>query len=103
MEMLADIFGKKIRFTDERKFHILRKAEMKEQESKIIETIREPDFIRHSISDKSVRLYYKFYPKTPVGDKYLLTAVKLFNGEGFIITAFFTDKIKKGEIIWKKE
>src|SRR3989344_1404744 len=97
MEMLIDIFGRKIRFTEERKFHILKRAEMKEQESKIIETIKEPDFIRHSISDKSVHLYYKFYPKTPVGDKYLLTAVKLFNGEGFIITAFFTDKIKRGE------
>ncbi len=103
MEIISDVFGRKIRFTDERKFHILRRVEMKGQENKIIETVQKPDAVRHSISDKNVHLYYKFYQKTPVGEKYLLTALKVFNGEGFIITAFFTDKIKRGEIIWKKE
>jgi hypothetical protein len=33
----------------------------------------------------------------------MLVVTKILNKEGFIITAFFTDKIKKGEIIWKKD
>jgi len=37
-------------------------------------------------------LYYKLYPKTPVTRKYLMVAVKVENGEGFILTSFFTDK-----------
>jgi len=34
--------------------------------------------------------------------KYLLVAVEVLDGEGFIVTAFFTDKVKKGGLIWKK-
>lgn len=98
-----DVFGRKIRLTNERGMHILQRAEMKGQENKIIDTLKEPEIIRHSIWDKNAHLYYKFYRKTPVTQKYLLVAVKVFNSEGFVITAFFTDRIKKGEIIWKKE
>jgi hypothetical protein len=31
-----------------------------------------------------------------------MVAVKVENGEGLILTSFFTDKIKAGETIWKK-
>jgi len=34
--------------------------------------------------------------------KYLLVAVKVDNGEDFILTSFFTDKIKAGESLWEK-
>ena len=73
------------------------------QEEKIEETLKSPEIVRHSLRDENVHLYYKFYAKTPVGQKYLLVGVKVFNGEGFVITSFFTDRIKKGEVVWKKE
>jgi len=39
-----------------------------------------------------VRFYYKFYKNL---SKYLLVSVKYLNGEGFVITAFYTSKIEK--------
>jgi len=41
--------------------------------------------------------------ETPVTEKYLLVAIKTLNREGFIVTAFFTDRVKKGGFVWKKK
>lgn len=99
---ITDLFDRKIRFTDERRNHILKRGEMKNQTRKIIETLKKPDIVITSSHDRSVLLYHKFYAKTPVGEKYLLVGVKMLVGDAFLITAFFTDKVKKGEIHWKK-
>lgn len=32
----------------------------------------------------------------------MLAVVKVLNNRGEVITAFFTDRKKKGEIVWKK-
>jgi len=94
----------KIIFLDKkRRKHVLEHPEMKNQLNKIKETLEFPDEIRESLYIKSIWLFYKFYFNTPVSDKYMLVVTKILNKEGFIITAFFTDKIKKGEIIWKKD
>ena len=61
-----------------------------------------PDEVRHRIRSSEVWLFYKFYDKSPVTQKYMLVAVEVLDGEGFIVTVFFTDKIKKGDLIWKK-
>ena len=55
-----------------------------------------------SIRSAKVYLFYKLYAETPVTQKFMLVVVEVLNGEGFIVTAFFTDKIKKGDLIWKK-
>jgi hypothetical protein len=87
---------------DEKRYeHILEHAEMKDQIERIKETLKEPEEIRKSIYDESVWLFYRFYPKSPVTKKYMLVIVKVLNTKGFIITAFYTDKIKKGELLWK--
>lgn len=103
MKIFEDIFRRKIRLTEERILHITTRTEMVEQEGKIEETLKNPDIVRHSIWDKDVHLYYKLYGKTPLGQKYLLVGIKISNGEGFVITAFFTDRIKNGEVLWKRE
>lgn len=64
--------------------------------------IASPDIIKESNHDNSVWLYYRFYAITPVTEKYILVAAKLLNSNGFIITAFYTDRIKKGATIWEK-
>ena len=66
------------------------------------ETLASPDTIKRSGRNANVLLYYKLYEKTPVTRKYLLVGVKADNGSGFVITAFFTDRIKKGESLWEK-
>lgn len=96
-------FGRKIRLTKERQIHITFRIEMKGQESRIKQTLIEPDEVRESLKDKTVLLYYRLYKTTPVTQKYMLVAVKVLNKEGYIITAFYADRIKKGESIWKKD
>lgn len=76
---------------------------MKEQKSRIAETLREPDQVRQSRSDQQVELFYKLYPQTPVTTKYLCVVVKALPSDHFIITAYYTDTVKKGEILWEKK
>jgi len=54
------------------------------------------------VSSETVVIYYKNYPKTPVTNKYLAVVVKINEMENFIITAYFTERVKKGEIVWEK-
>ncbi len=83
--------------------HILEHPEMKNQLDRIEETVADPDEVRESVHDPSVLLFYKLYQETPVTEKYLLVIVKTVDEEGFIITAFLTDRAKKGGIVWKKK
>lgn len=76
---------------------------MRNQLSKIKVTLKSPNTVKYSEHDRAVLLFYRLYEKTPVGKKYLLVAVKLTNSEGFVITAFFTDRIKKGETLWEEK
>src|SRR3989338_2307763 len=70
--------------------------EIEGKEEEVKETLTEPDEIRQSVSDDSVYLYYKNYGKLMVS-----VVVKHKNGDGFIITAYFTDKIKEGKQFYK--
>lgn len=93
---------KVIRLDDYRWKHMLAHPEMENQLSKVEETLVDPDEVRESVRSSSVWLFYKLYTKTSVSRKYLLVAVQVLDGEGFIVTAFFTDKVKRGGLIWKK-
>jgi hypothetical protein len=76
--------------------------EMVDQIAQIEETLVLPDTVVQSNSAVDVELFYRFYQLTPVNSKYLCVVVKLLPNDGFIITAYFTDKIKKGVILWLK-
>ena len=67
------------------------------------ETVLEPDEVRRSIHDPNVWLFYRHYKKSPVSEKYLLAEVRIQNEEGFIVTAFFTDTMKKGKSVWSRK
>ncbi len=56
-----------------------------------------------SRTDLEVELFYRHYDITPVTEKYLCTVVKVLVGDLFIITAYFTDTIKRGEMLWEKK
>ena len=101
-QVLRDRFGKAIRLTDERAAHILEHAEMEGQLDKLQEVLQEPNVIVRSQRDPDVHLYHKHYRTTPVTEKYLLVGVKTDPHDAFIVTAFFTDRVKKGEIVWEK-
>jgi len=101
--VLRDIWGNEIRLTQERLAHLSEHPEMKKQEDKLVETLLEPDVVIQSQSDETVRLFHRLYKGTIVGDKYLCVVVKYPQaGNAFIITAYLTDKIKTGGILWKR-
>jgi len=99
---VIDQFHHKIRLTDERFKHILERPEMISAESQIKETILVPEIIKESKHDVKVQIYYGPYEKTPVTKKYLAVIVKILNHEGFVITSYYTDKIKEGKTLWKR-
>jgi hypothetical protein len=45
-------------------------------------------------------LYYRHYERTPVTTKFLCVVVKNPDEDGFVLTAYFTDSIKQGELRW---
>lgn len=104
MKLFDDIHGRQIRLTSERKEHIeIDHPEMSGQLDKIRNTLINPDIIVKSRTDDSVELFYLHYNTTPVTEKYLCVVVKILPSDLFIITAYFTDTIKRGIILWKKK
>jgi len=99
---LIDYTGNHIRLTDERLAHIKEHPEMFMHDSKMVETISSPDTVIKSKSDEEARLYYKHYAGLSIGDKYLCVVVKFKQDDAFVITAYFTDSIKKGDVLWKR-
>ena len=99
---LKDIWHNSVMLSNERMAHILEHPEMRGQESKIVETLTQPEVVIQSQTDESVRLFHRFYHRLSIGDKYLCVVVKYTQNNIFIVTSYFTDKIKRGEVIWKR-
>ncbi len=104
MKYFIDILGRKIRLTEERESHIKSShPELNNQLKKIRETLLQPHRIVRSASDEGVQLYYRLFTQTPVGTKYLCVVVKSVKDDYFILTVYFTDTIKRGELLWIME
>jgi hypothetical protein len=69
---------------------------MKGKEDMVKAALQFPDEIRQSKTDKDVFLYYKGF------DKLYCVVVKQIGMEGFLITAYPTDKVKEGDSIWTR-
>ena len=96
-----DLFGNKIEISVSRWKHILEQhPEIMPYLENIKQTIGAPDVVKLSVSDRSVRMYYRFFSSI-LGGKYLLVVIKT-NKRNFVITAYITDYIKTGEEIWKR-
>jgi len=83
-------------FITEFKHPIIRKYE-----EEVKETLKTPDEVRASRKDPKVFLFYRQYKK--LENRYICVLVKQLNGEGFIVTAYLADKIKRGNVIWPEE
>jgi hypothetical protein len=101
-EILLDYGGREIRLTDERWAQIISHVEMIEQRDQVVQTLAEPDTIIAAANDPTVHVYQRFYEKTPVTSKYMLVAVKILEEDAFIVTAFFSSRAKKGDVVWQK-
>jgi hypothetical protein len=104
MKWLKDIHERQIRLTTERQEHIeTDHPEMSGQINKVQDTLINPDVIVKSRTDEAVELFYRHYDTTPVTEKYLCVVVKILGSDLFVITAYFTDTIKRGIILWKEK
>ncbi len=103
MKFLHDYEGRVIRLTNEREKHISEHPEMRPMIQAIEETLTNPERVIQSMSDPEAHLYYRFYIGTQVGDKYLCVIVKVREADAFILTAYLTDTIKKGDIVWPRK
>lgn len=101
MRILIDYQGRSIRLTDERLAHILEHPEMRWMESAISRTVESPDRVVTSVSDFSVRLYYRYHPNTALGGKHVCVVVKAALVDAFVLTAYLTDSVKKGAPVWQ--
>ena len=94
--------GTSVRLTDERLMHILGHAEMVEMANELERVLQMPSEVRRSRSDDDVKLFYEFYMQTQVGGKWLCVVVKYLPNAAFVITAYLTETVKAGEILWPK-
>lgn len=102
---LQDKDARRVRLTDERLAH-LKSAhpEMRGQMERIKDTLRQPQRVLRSRSDPYVELFYRLYRSTPVTRKYLCVVVKSLSEEDtFVVTAYFTNRPKRGELLWEKK
>ncbi len=68
------------------------------QERAVIRTLIEPDQVRVSKVDRVVYLFYR-----KVGRRYLCVVTKRMDAKtAFIMTVYVTEKIKEGQVIWKR-
>lgn len=102
MKVFEDLIGRKIRLTDERYSHILEHLEMNELVNRLEEILLEPDYIIQSNIDNDVEIFTRFYITKSFGGKYLCVVVKYLSNDAFIITAYITNKLPKGETVWQK-
>jgi hypothetical protein len=98
-----DLHARPIRLSDERLDHLeATHPEMVGQIVRIEETLGKPERIVRSQSDSAVELYYKLYPETPVTTRHMCVVVKVAPPDAFIVTAYYTDAVKKGEVLWER-
>ncbi len=102
MRILLDYQHHEVRLTDERLAHILEHPEMAGLETALAETLRQPERVIQSASDPASALHYRYYLGTRVGDKWLCVVVKYNALDAFVLTAYLTDKIKRGIQLWPK-
>lgn len=103
MVLLRDRFGFIVRVSAERLEHVLRHPEMVGLEDRIGVALAEPDRVVQSRSDLAVWLYYRGVEETLVGSKLLCVVVKHEARISYLLTAYLTDRAKRGRRIWPSD
>jgi hypothetical protein len=101
MRILHDYQGRAVRLTPERLAHIREHPEMRDMERAIEHTLARPQCVIASSTDHDARLYYRYYEHTPVDGKYLCVVLKLPRNDAFVLTAYLTDTVKQGVLVWQ--
>jgi len=81
--------------------HGLLPSRGRRRKCKIRKTLENPEIVVEGAT-KDTKICYRFFKSTSVTSKYLAAVVKILNQEGFIITAYFTERVRRGKVLWKK-
>lgn len=82
-----------IHLTKERWTHIRKKHPEIENPEIIKDCIENFDKISSYGYDSTVHYFYRFYKHKESSNRYLCVAIKYLNGKGYVITAYFSNKI----------
>lgn len=97
----VDVFGEEVFLTNSVRAIILEKhPEATDFIDALCEVLAQPDEVRQSVRDPRVVLYYQFR-KTVLQGKWVVAVVKRID-QNFVSTVYATDRIKSGEVLWKK-
>jgi hypothetical protein len=77
---------------------LLKHPDIEELEHFVQLALSAPDEVRRSSRDVRVLLFYKARQEK----RWVVAVARRLNGDGFLITAYQTDAIKEGEILWLK-
>lgn len=100
MDVANSINNIPIRLTDERWRHIVENHEdMAGYYDAVLQTVEDADYIIKGYGEALIALH------EVKRKKFLAVVYKEFDNDGFIITAYFTSKLKleREEILWKKK
>ncbi len=103
MAVFTDFEGRRVRLTDERWGHISEHPEMADMRVALEETLVAPEVVVQSAADDKARLYYRYFHRTIVGGKHMCVVAKVLVNDAFVVTAYLTDRVKKGEVLWPKK
>lgn len=99
---LTDVLDRKIRTTKDywQKIKTLKHRELKYGIEEVKNSLIQPDEVRRSVTDSTILLYAQKQKKYDI----LIVAVKVLNGDGFLVTVYQTKEFKKkGELVWPKQ
>ncbi len=88
---IQDMSGRIIYCSHERWNHIQKHPGMSGSIDRIIDTLINPNKILSFEFDSDVHFYYLYFKDKR---EYIMVSVKYLNGEGYVITSFYTDAIK---------
>ena len=71
--------------------------ELKKNFNLLVDCLKNGDEVWNSKQNSNVCLYYK-----KINKKFICAVCKHYNGDGFLITAYFTYKLQGKEKIWQK-
>lgn len=97
---VRDFQGLPTRLNDQSLARILQHPEMTALRRAIARVLQEPQRVVQPLGASGVRLYYRFYPDTLVGGKYVCVSVRLREDDAYVLTAYLTDKPKQGIQLW---
>ena len=98
--VFEDVFGHRLHLEEGRRRHILTEhPEVRSYLNRLGEVFRAPEWVKRSRRDPHVNLYYRFYAEV-LGGKYLLGIAKISGSHSVVLTAYVTDTIKQGVLLW---